>query len=311
MIERHDITSTDEWLAWRPHWINMSEIAIVMGEATWGSLAELYAEKKGLRPPRVDNTIFTRGRWGEAAVFQAMAEERRHWQLQRARVHVRDTQARIACTPDGFAVRPERDGIGVVEAKVISRSVFRSRWVSNDDDDDAMPPPAYRLQTLGNMMLNETSWGVLAVLVTGEFDWQLRLFDIEPDPIIYARIRECAAAFWRDYLDPGIMPPFEPQRDAELVRLLHPKDDGSEIDLSGDNRALAALDELIETQAALKRMNAQETSLKTELQAKLGDHSVGRFNDGRRISWKHQHRKAHVVAASDPRIFRVIKAVEA
>jgi hypothetical protein len=159
-------------------------------------------------------------------------------------------------------------------------------------------------------MLNETSWGVLAVLIVGEFDWQLRLFDIEPDPIIYDRIRHCAAAFWHDYLDPGIMPPFEPQRDAELVRLLHPKDDGSEIDLGGDNRALAALDELIETQAALKRISEQETALKTELQAKLGDHSVGRFSDGRRISWKHQHRKAYTVQASDPRVFRLLKAVE-
>ena len=310
MIERHEIPSTEEWLSWRPHWINMSEIAVVMGEATWGSLAELYAEKKGLRPPLVDTASFRKGRWGEAAVFEAMAEERPHWQLQRARVHVRDTDRRIACTPDGFAIRPDRDGIGVVEAKVISRSVFQSRWVLFDDDDDVMPPPPYRLQTLGNMMLNNSRWGVLAVLIVGEFDWQLRLFDIERDPILEGRIREGAAAFWRDYLDPGIMPPFEPQRDAELVRLLHPTDDGSEIDLSGDNRALAALDELIETQAALKRMNAQETALKTELQAKLGEHSVGRFNDGRRISWKHQHRKAHMVAASDPRVFRILKLKE-
>lgn len=310
MIERVPITSTDEWLGWRPNYINASEIAIVCGEASYGSLAELYAEKKGLRPPLIDSAIFRRGRWGEAAVFQALSEERPEWQVQRASVHVRDTERRLGCTPDGFATAPGRYSIGIVQAKVISRSVFRDRWLDVPDDSvadgDAKPPAAYVLQTLTEMMLNECAWGVLAVLLSSEFDWRLRLFDIEHSNFIESRILDCAAAFWRDYLDPGIMPPFAPQRDAELVKALFPRDNGSEIDLTGDNRALALVDEWTETGAALKRLKDSETAIKTELQGKLGEHTFGRLADGRRLSWKHQHRKAYTAPPADFRVLRLL-----
>jgi hypothetical protein len=93
-----------------------------------------------------------------------------------------------------------------------------------------------------------------------------------------------------------------------LVRALYRQDNGAEIDLSGDNRALAAVDELIETQAACKRMQKAERALKTELCAKLGNASAGRLADGRRLSWRMQHRKAYSVAASDYRVFRILNS---
>ena len=53
MRERKDIVSDDEHMAERQKFLNASESGIVCGEASYGSLAELYAEKKGLRPPLV------------------------------------------------------------------------------------------------------------------------------------------------------------------------------------------------------------------------------------------------------------------
>jgi hypothetical protein len=50
-------------------------------------------------------------------------------------LHVIDTDHRIACTPDGFAIAPDREKIGVVQAKVISRSVFREKWLDDPSDD--------------------------------------------------------------------------------------------------------------------------------------------------------------------------------
>jgi predicted phage-related endonuclease len=311
MIERVNVTTKDDWVSWRRDWLGASEIPIVCGVETWGSQAELYAEKKGLRPPKVDNAAMKRGRWGEASVFQALAEERPEWKIVRAWVHVRDTERRIACTPDGFAERPDSDGPGIIQAKVIARSVFRQRWLDDPTDNitgPATPPDQYRLQTLCEMMLNEVSWGVLAVLINGEYDWTLRLFDIDRDAVLEDRIYYNADVFWRDYLDAGIMPPFEPLRDEALVRALHPLDNGSEIDLSGDNRALVLVEDLKHTQSSLKHLEKQERGIKTELCAKLGDYSYGRLADGRRLSWRHQHRKAHSVKASDFRVFRVLSA---
>jgi predicted phage-related endonuclease len=158
------------------------------------------------------------------------------------------------------------------------------------------------------MMLNECSWGVLAVLVNSEFDWTLRLFEIERDAVIEERILACAATFWHDYLDPGIMPPFEPQEDGQLIKLLYPADNGTEIDLSNDNRAAIATEELIETQAAISRLEKKEDALKSELCAKLGEHTYGRLSGGRQLSWRLQHRKGYAVKPADFRVFRVLKS---
>jgi predicted phage-related endonuclease len=298
-----------QWLRDRLGFVNASEVAIVCGEAGYGSLAELYAEKKGLRPPRLDSGILRRGRWGESAVFEALAEERPEWEIRRAKIHVRDTERRLACTPDGFAIAPDRVGMGIVQAKVISRSIFRNRWLDDGNEGingPATPPRGYHMQVLLEEMLNESKWGVLAVLINSEFDWTLRLFDIVRDPVLEDRIEYHAAAFFRDYLDPGVMPPFEPLRDEALVKALYPQDDGSEIDLSQDNRASVLVEDLIETQVAIKRIAKQEREIKTELCAKLGEHSYGRLADGRRLSWRMQHRKAYSVEANTYRTLRIL-----
>jgi len=306
-------TDREAWLAERLKYVNASEMAIVCGQGAWGSLAELFAEKKGLRPPQVDNKVLRRGRWGESAVFRAMREERPEWNLMTAKVHVRDTDRRIACTPDGFATAPDRAGIGVVQAKVIARSIFREKWLEEPSGDimgPAIAPAHYRIQVITEMLLNDLKWGVLAVIINGEHTWEFRLLDVPRDEEIEQSIVDNTAAFWRDHFDPGIMPDYEPARDANLIRALYPRDDGSEVDLTGDNRALVCAEDLVMKKDGLKNLKAEVEELETELKGKLGEHSFGRLADGRRISWRHQHRKAYTVAPSDFRVLRVLKAQE-
>jgi predicted phage-related endonuclease len=311
-VERIPITDDYDWLGARPQFVNASEMATVCGEASYGSLAELYAEKKGLRPPLIDSGVLRRGRWGEAAVFQALADTYPDWNIRRAKVHCIDRDRRIAATPDGFAEAPSRAGLGLIETKVVARGVFRAKWLDNPDgsiDGPASVPTNFRIQVTATRLLNpQCQWAVIAVLINGEFDWQFQLFDVEQDPALEDRILYRAHQFLHDYLDPGIMPPFDPQRDEALVKLLYPKDDGSEIDLTTDNRAQIAAEELVETKAAISRMEKQEAALKTELGAKLGPHTFGRLADGRRLSWKMQHRKGYVAEPSDFRVLRILKA---
>ena len=304
-------TDREAWLRERMKYVNASEMAIVCGQGAWGSLAELYAEKKGLRPPQVDNKVLRRGRWGEDAVFRAMREERPEWNLLKAKVHIRDTDRRMACTPDGFATAPDRDGIGIVQCKVIARSIFRDKWLDDPSGDimgPATPPAHYRIQTITETMLNGLKWGVLAVIINGEHTWEFRLLDCERDPIIEDKIVSATEAFFRDYFDPGIMPDYEPARDADLIRALYPRDDGTEIDLTGDNRALVCAEDLVQKKAGLKNLKAEIDGLETELKGKLGEASFGVLADGRCLSWRHQHRKAYTVAPTDFRVLRVLKA---
>lgn len=308
-----DGVSREQWLADRRHYINASETPIVVGEAQWGSPAMLYAEKKGLRPPLEDNEVLQRGRWAEAAVFEAIAELYPQWRIRRAKVQVIDEDKRQACTPDGFAETPDRPGIGVIQAKVVARNVFRQKWLADHDDDlkygEAEPPSAYRLQTLHEMMLNDTQWGVIAVIINGEFGWHFRLFDVQRDAVIEDRIDYRIADFFERYLDPGIMPPFEPERDDVLVKQLYPHDLGTAIDLRTDNHAVVLIEDLVEQQASYKRADAKIKAIKTELQAKLGVHTWGLLPHDRCIQWKLEHKKAYTVEAQDNRVFRLLKKV--
>jgi predicted phage-related endonuclease len=311
MIIRKPITDEQVWLHDRRGLINASEVGIVCGvPGAYGSRAALFAEKMGLRSPQIDPDMARRGHFLEAAVFEAAQYERPEWEFVRGHVHVIDTDLRIGCTPDGFAAAPGREGFGIVQAKTIARSVFRQRWLVDPDgpiNGDVIVPPTYRLQTICERMLNadRCPWAVLAVLIVDEFTCDYLMIDIEPDPVLEARIVFCCAEFFKNYLDPGIMPPFEPQRDEQLIKHLFPKDDGTTIDLSSDNRALVAVDELIETQAALKRLATQEGALKTELSGKLGPHTFGNLGNGRRLSWKLQHRKGYAIGPADFRVLRI------
>ena len=312
MIERHAVTDRESWLALRRQNINASEIGVVCGAGGYGSRAELYAEKKGLRPPLEDDAVLRRGRWAEAAIFEALADQRPEWDVRRARVYLRDPDLRLGATPDGFAMAPGRDGFGIVQGKAVARSVFRRAWLEDPDASiakgAATPPLMFQLQILTEERLSDCGWGVLAVIITGEFDWQFRLFDVPRHLEAEARILEDVAAFWRDWLDPGVMPPFDPQRDEALVRILYPADDGTEIDLSADNRAAELVDDLIERRAGRRRLEAEIEPIETELRGKLGPHTYGLLGDGRRIVCKVTHRKAYSVPASEFRSIRIGKA---
>ena len=309
MIERINITDRATWLALRSQDITASDVAIVCGAGAYASMAELYAEKKGLRPPLIDSGVLKRGRWGEASVFEALLEENPKWEIRRAKIYLRDPELRLGATPDGFAIAPDREGVGIVQAKTISRYIFRHRWLHDSDDDvvtgDAEMPESYRLQTLTEAMLAEAQWACLAVLINSEYDWQFRLFDIPRDIEIEDRIKYNVLKFWNDYLDPSIMPPFDPQRDERLIKLLYPQDTGTTIDLSRDNRALQLAEDYVMKQAGRQRLDKEMETIRTELQGKIGDNTYGQLADGRRLSWKTQHRKGYTVGPSNPRVFRV------
>lgn len=313
VVERIEVEDRDTWLRLRLDNVNASEVSICCGEGPYGSLAELFAQKKGLRPGLTDSGVLRRGRWAEPAVFEALAEQYPQWEVRRARIYLVDRERRIGATPDGFALRPDRPGRGVVQAKVISRGVFRRRWLvdeeSSIEDGEAVVPIYYRLQTLTEMRLSECAWGIVAVIVASEFDMILRVFDIERDVELEALILGGVDTFWTEYFDRGIMPPFEPQRDAALIRALYPRDDGSVIDLTGNNRVGELVDQLAEVRAAAKRLKASETSAAAELQAMLGEHTFGQLQDGRAVAWKHQHRRAYAVEASDFRVLRILKSM--
>lgn len=310
-IERIAITSREQWLELRKHDCTASDIAAICGEGMYGSAAKVWAEKRGLIPPAELNEAMKRGHYGEAAVFEALLWERPDWELRRAKVYFRDTEARLGATPDGAAVIPGR-GLVVVQAKVIAAPVFKRDWLVDQGDDiatgEANVPMGYQLQTLTEAMLAETTGGVLAVLVVDTFKWTLRTFDVDRHAGAEKMIRDKVAAFRRDYLETGDQPPLEIEKDADLVRRLYPKDDGTTIDLTSNNQ----LPELLDTREGLKltigSAKDELEKIETQIKAMLGEHTFAKVAGGLTVSWKLQHRKAYEVKAAEFRALKVLPA---
>jgi predicted phage-related endonuclease len=312
-IERIPIQNREQWLALRTHDITASDVPAVCGEGMFGSAAKVLAEKRGLIPPAEMNEAMKRGRWGEAAVVEALLDERPGWQFRRAKVYLRDTTSRLGATPDCAALTPEREGVTIVQCKVVARKVFEQKWLDDPDDDPhdlyapATAPLGYQLQTLTESMLAEAVHGVIAALIVDEWRWTLRLFDVPRHPGAEAMIRDRVAGFWTNYLDPGIQPPIDASRDDELVKLLYPHDVGTTIDLSGDNE----IPELIATReslkAAIKNAETLCKSADTSIKAKLGENTFGRLADGRLMSWKRQERSGFTVEPTAFRVLRILK----
>lgn len=307
LIERIPITSRSQWLGLRLRDITASKVPPICGCDLYGaSPAKIWGEMKGLIPPSADNAALKRGRWGEPAVFEALAEERPQWELRRAKVYLRDPQARIGCTPDGVAIDPDRPGIGIIQTKVIMRSVFARDWCGgiNEPDAIAVPPLAYQLQTLTESMLAKASWAVLAVLVHDAFDWSLRIIPVERHAGAEAMIRARCAAFWHDYLDPVVCPPINPENDADVVKALYPKERGDAIDLSGNNRLPEILARRCELAAAIKDAEAEKDAIETEIKDIIRESPAARL-PGWSISYRTQSRKETIIPAAKFRVLRI------
>jgi hypothetical protein len=306
-IERIPIVSRDQWLELRRHDICASDVPAVCGDALFGSAAQVWAEKRGLIPAKAMTEPMKRGLWLEPAVLEAIRWYHPDWDLRRAKVYVRDGEARLGCTPDFACVRPDRQGIGTIQAKVISRPVFNEHWRARDNDTIIIPPLAYQLQTLTEAMLNDAPWCMLAALVIDTFTAELFMVDVPRHPEAEARIRSKVEWFWKAHLDPAIQPKIDPERDGDLIKTLFPRDSGATVDLSGDNMIMNLVEKLNEFKSEIKTREEAKENIETEIKAKLGDATYGKLRDGREISYKLQVRKGYEVKPAEYRVLRVPK----
>jgi YqaJ-like viral recombinase domain len=306
-IETIPITSREQWLNLRKGFVTASNVPAVCNVSGYDQTPlSVYLEKQELARPIEENALMRRGRWMEPAVFAALAERFPNWQIQPGKVFIADHDARLGATPDGIAVDPERPGIGVIQCKVISRPVFKLKWLDDpgSDNDETAPahvPLDYMLQTITEAMLVDgaspklpPAWAAVATLVLDTFGAFLRVFPVDRHPSAEATIRKAVADWWV-LADQKIMPPVDPTRDSDTLKALYPQDDGTEIDLSANIAAQKLVDSRREWKIVAKQAKTNCETIDTSIKALLGPHTYGRVADGSLISWKTQEVSGYVV----------------
>lgn len=301
----------ETWLALRMQDITASDVGAVCGEGIYDGQTpvRVWAEKLHKLPPQEMNDALRRGIWGEAAVFSAIEDLHPDWDVRRAKVYFRDAERKIGATPDGAAIIPGLDGVTVVQAKVVSRPFFDLHWRADPGDKSSpvVAPLAYQLQTLTETMLSDGARGLIAALVVDAFKWSLELFYLERNEPAWLKICERIASFRANYLDTGVQPPVDTERDAEIIKALYPRDNGLELDLSTNNELPGWVDQLEAARQMKKEAEKAEAQAKTALADVFGEASIIRIAGGRRISNKYQERGSYVVAPTGYRVMRVLK----
>src|SRR5690348_5406223 len=236
-IERHPVTTREAWLEMRKRDVTASDVASIAGVGYKSALA-VWGEKKGLIAPTADNAILRRGRWFEPAIWMALKERFPTWELRPAKIYLRSPSLRLGATPDAVAIDPDRDGIVLIQGKVVSKPIFDRDWAA-DNAHGAEVPLGYQLQTLTETMLAEKAYGqkvhpILAALVVDTFSAELYPIPVQRHPDAEQKILATVGKFWADF-DAGRQPLVDPTQDHDTIKALYPIDNGTTIDLTADN----------------------------------------------------------------------------
>lgn len=302
-VTRTPITDEAQWQAMRAKNVGASEAPALLGVHDYLSAFELWARKTGRLTEVSDTAPMRRGRKLEPVAIEMIAEDFTGWKIERPGAYFSDDLLRLGATPDLFA-HDER-GLGVVQIKCVEPGVFRRTWFENDQ---LRPPLWIAVQAITEAHLTGAQWAACAALVVS-YGIDLHVVDVPVHAGIIERVRDETAHFWH-LVDTGREPQPDYGKDAALLRRLLAIDDGTEVDLSGDNELPEILERRLLASEACKQSEAIVKACDAMLLHRMGAAQVGRFSGGY-ISAKTVNRKGYEVKPTSYRQLRIVRKGEA
>jgi putative phage-type endonuclease len=296
----------DEWLSLRVQTIGASESSALLGVNPFKTAFQLFHEKTGTAEKIAETPAMKRGRLLEDDALELLAEERPEWKIEPnpipgGRVY-RNMEHRLSCTPDAFVTAPGR-GLGICQVKTTNSVTFRNQWKI---DGEVECPTYIAVQAIQEAHLTGAEWACVLVLVFGDFTFEPHVIDIPLHAGIMDKLRKAAADFWRRVAEKDAPDP-DYGRDARTIASLYADDDGSEADLSGNERIVEILAErasLKDIESAGSAAEKKRKALDAEIIQLLQNAARGRLADGTVIEAKTVHRKGFTV---EPSQFRTVK----
>jgi putative phage-type endonuclease len=261
-----------EWLEARRAGLGGSDAAAVLEISPYASRLDVYAEKVGQAPPRVETEAMRIGLLMERPILSMYA--RRMDESCDTAKFAEQVFVRSAAHPWMFATLDALrfDGI-VVEVKNVGWRMA-DRWGEDGTDE---VPDYYLCQCFHQMAVAGAERVEVAALIGGA---DFRVYPIERDDRIIARIVEREAEFWERHVLAKVPPPATRASDARALHALFPEPEG-EVELPAKAADLAdALS--LHAEARLEHERARDEA-KARLLAALGPAKVGILPDGRKV----------------------------
>lgn len=265
----------EEWLALRKSSIGGSDSAACVNMNPYSGLLTLYADKMGMSKDKETTEAMRLGTDLEQYVAERF--------MEKAGKKVRNDFAMYADdTYDFLTANIDRKVVG--ENSGLECKVMGSFNGYNLEDGDV--PSHYFCQCQHYAMVMGFDMVYLAILVLQR---GLYVVEIKRDDEFIKSLREAEIAFWKGYVEPGIMPQPEGEADMNTLKEIYPDaSKGTEISIPG-------LDHLIKDYKAYGELEKQYKEKKLHVQsqicAMLGTNEYGTgIQYG--CSWKNQSRES-------------------
>lgn len=265
----------EEWLRIRGLGIGSSDAAAAVGLSPYKSPLSLWLEKTHRRSPD-DLSEKEAVIWGTVLepVLATVYAKRTGLKVRKVNAVLQDPDYPFMLANLDREILGHPDGAGVLEIKTAS-------YFSAPQWEDGIPV-AYQCQVLHQLSVTGHAWADVAVLIGGQ---DFRIYRVQRDDDKIADLVRLLGIFWQHITDDTQPVPDGSEDAGRALQWLFPKDDGQTLDLSESGEFNQLFSTLLSLRQSKEAVEAQEASVRQQLQNALGNASTALFQEGR-ITWK-------------------------
>lgn len=259
--------------------VSASSAAAVIGVDPWRGPLDVYADilapglVADISGPHIDRGNFLEPALVAWAASRLGLDVAKHGAKQETVRH--PDEPLVLATPDGILLR-DGQPVAVLEVKAPS---WRSAYQWGEDGSDEIPD-RYYVQVQWQMFATGLRMAYVAALIGDE----LRIYRIELDAALCAKILAKVKDFWSKHIEAGVPPqPDGHERQSKLIEAEFPRSDDEM--LKADDETIGDIVRYTDAEMAHKKAAARLEAAKQRLKMRIGPHA-GISSPVGRVSWR-------------------------